>query len=730
MGTLNRREFSKVTLLAGMGFCLSAPLSRLYANKKSNDTSLEASVFVRIASDSTVLVIVPKSEMGQGITTVAAMLVAEELGVDPVKIVVESASYTREKSKSIGNQNTGGSTSVKDIWEPLRHAGAVAREMLLTAGAEKFNIDKTLCRISSGYFTTKGDRRCTIGELVEIASKLAVPRSINLKSENYQVLGKNVNRVDGSQVVNGTRVFSIDYKLEGMLYASVERCPHFGGKVESFDGSTVKAIDGVVDVVEVQKTGAGSQVRSGVAIVGKNYWTVEKARKHLTIKWDEPVDGGENSDQLSKQMFDLVSAAGRKIKEVGEPFDVVNAVGHVVTAQYEVPFVSHAQMEPMNCIAHVEPDKVTIWGPLQFPEWAVMGISRALGVKADTVTIHVLPIGGGFGRRINFDYAVEAALLSQKVNAPVKVIWTREDDFRRGFYRPAAVHRMYSELDEIGNPKTWYHHLVSTTINVWGNSSDPSNETLGGLAGDLVYSVPQMRTEYSGAKSLVNRGWWRSVEYSFNIFAVESFIDELAHAAKKDPLEYRLNLIKKRNPFDVTHPFWGTKTYDPARHARVLETVKAKADWMKNKKRSQGVATYCHFGLDAYIALVAEVIPANGLAFTVKKIIAIVDAGMIINPLGAKAQIEGGILFGLSAAMKEQITISDGAVVEGNFDKYYTLRMKEAPEIDIVFEQGSGKPGGLGELAVPVVAPAVANAIFAATGMRRRRLPLMGGKSE
>ncbi|HRX00156.1 MAG TPA: molybdopterin-dependent oxidoreductase, partial [Cyclobacteriaceae bacterium] len=530
--------------------------------------------------------------------------------------------------------------------------------------------------------------------------------------------------------VNGTRVFSIDYKLEGMLYASVERCPHFGGKVESFDGSTVKAIDGVVDVVEVQKTGAGSQVRSGVAIVGKNYWTVEKARKHLTIKWDEPVDGGENSDQLSKQMFDLVSAAGRKIKEVGEPFDVVNAVGHVVTAQYEVPFVSHAQMEPMNCIAHVEPDKVTIWGPLQFPEWAVMGISRALGVKADTVTIHVLPIGGGFGRRINFDYAVEAALLSQKVNAPVKVIWTREDDFRHGFYRPAAVHRMYSELDEIGNPKTWYHHLVSTTINVWGNSSDASNETLGGLAGDLVYPVPQIRTEYSAAKSLVNRGWWRSVEYSFNIFAVESFIDELAHAAKKDPVEYRLNLIKKRNPFDVTHPFWGTKTYDPARHARVLETVKAKADWMKNKKRSQGVATYCHFGLDAYIALVAEVIPANGLAFTVKKIIAIVDAGMIINPLGAKAQIEGGILFGLSAAMKEQITISDGAVVEGNFDKYYTLRMKEAPEIDIVFEQGSGKPGGLGELAVPVVAPAVANAIFAATGMRRRRLPLVGRKSE
>ncbi|HNP97128.1 MAG TPA: molybdopterin-dependent oxidoreductase, partial [Cyclobacteriaceae bacterium] len=616
------------------------------------------------------------------------------------------------------------------IWEPLRHAGAVAREMLLNAGAEKFNIDKTLCRISSGYFTTKDERRCTIGELIEIASKLEVPPRADLKTEDFEVLGRNVKRVDGSQVVNGTRVFSIDYKVEGMLYASVERCPHFGGKVESFDGSTVKAIDGIVDVVEVQKTGAGSQVRSGVAIVGKNYWTVEKARKHLTIKWDEPVDGGENSNQLSKQMFDLVSAAGRKVKEVGEPFDIVNAAGYVVTAQYEVPFVSHAQMEPMNCIAHVEPDKVTIWGPLQFPEWAVMGISRALGVKADTITVHVLPIGGGFGRRINFDYAVEAALISQKVNAPVKVIWTREDDFRHGFYRPAAVHRMHAELDEIGNPKTWYHHLVSTTINVWGNSSDASNETLGGLAGDLVYSVPQMRTEYSGAKSLVNRGWWRSVEYSFNIFAVESFIDELAHAAKKDPVEYRLNLIKKRNPFDVTHPFWGTKTYDPARHARVLETVKAKADWMKNKKRSQGVATYCHFGLDAYIALVAEVIPANGLAFTVKKIIAIVDAGMIINPLGAKAQIEGGILFGLSAAMKEQITISDGAVLEGNFDKYYTLRMKEAPEIDIVFEQGSGKPGGLGELAVPVVAPAVANAIFAATGMRRRRLPLMGRKSE
>ena len=711
-------------MLAGMGFCLSVPRSLFPFEGDSGDGVLEPSVFVRIDKNSAVNVNVPKSEMGQGISTVAAMLVAEELGVDPLTIRVESASYARSTSKAFGSQNTGGSTSVKDIWQPLRHAGAVAREMLVTAGSKRFGVDPSSCRIVSGWLTIDKINKCQIGELVDLAASLDPPENPVVRTENFELLGRSVRRLDSGQVVNGTRIFSIDFKMEGMLYASVERCPHFGGTIRSFDGSRAMNIEGVIDVVEVPKTGPGSQVRSGVAVIGKRYWTVEKARKELMITWDEPADGGERSEQLSLQMKELASGPGRKVKEVGDPFDLNNPTNNVVSAHYEVPFVSHAQLEPMNCAAHVQDGKVTVWGPLQFPEWAVMGISRALGVKADMVTVHVLPIGGGFGRRINFDYVVEAALISQKVNGPVKVIWTREDDFRHGFYRPAAVHRMSAEIDKAGNPTTWYHHLASTTINVWGNSSDPSNETLGGLAGDLIYPVPRYRTEYSGAKSVVTRGWWRSVEYSFNVFAVESFIDELAHAAKKDPIDYRLSLLEKQTRFDVTHPFWGTKTFDPSRQIHVLENVKTKSGWTNGKKGNYGVATYCHFGLDAYIALVAEITLIKDLEFRVKKILAVVDAGMIINPIGAKAQIEGGIIFGLSAALGEQITVKDSSVVEGNYDKYPILRMRDTPEVEIEFQQGSNKPGGLGELAVPVVAPAIANALFRATGIRKRHLPI------
>lgn len=730
---LTRREFSRIIALSGSGLTLGilfgipsgASANRLAAPQGENNFS--PSVFLSISTASVVTIHVPKSEMGQGIHTAAAMLIGEELGLDESRVVVETAPFNSTTSAKLGNQNTGGSTSIKDLWNPLRKAGATAREMLVGAAAKTWGVDRTECTVRQGTVRhALSGRSLSFGDLSAEAAKQEVPGDVQLKpSGNLSIIGTSKSRVEVRGIVTGSVQYGIDVDLPEMLYSVIARSPVYGGIVKSFDDMAVKSMPGIKAVVPVSSSAMGAKVRNGVAIVADSLWAALKGREALKVDWENGAGLEEDSGTISTRMREAASKDGRVMSKIGEPDQAFPEPTQRVESTYELPFLYHAQLEPMNCTARFKDGKCEIWGPLQFPEWAIGPIAQALGIKPADVTIHITQIGGGFGRRINFDYALEAAIVCKDLGVPVKVIWTREDDMRHGFFRPANLHNMVGLLDAGGSPLLWSHHIVSTTINVFGEGPNPSNECLGGGAGDFPYSVPNIKTMYSGVRSMITRGWWRSVEYSFNVFAMECFIDEMATAAKKDPVEFRLKLLESRPVFEVRHPFWGAKKSQPDRHAAVLRLAAEKTGWFAKRKPGHhlGVACLHHFGLDSFIAMVSDVSMVDGKV-RVNKVTAAVDCGVVVNPLGLKAQIEGGMVMGLSAALGEAITIKKGEVEQTRLSQYKLLRIGQAPEIEVHIIQGSQSPGGSGELSTPVTAPSLCNALFSASGTRVRKLPI------
>jgi isoquinoline 1-oxidoreductase beta subunit len=690
--------------------------------------------WLEIASDGGVKIWCGKSEMGQGVRTALPMIVAEELSCDWKSVRVLQA----DLDSKYGEQLTGGSLSVRTSYANLRQAGAAAREVLLIAAAGMWGIDRSECRVENGrILRAKSKDELTFAEVVGSASALPAPADPPLKSPaDFRIVGHSTPRTDTPLKVTGAAQFGIDVRVPGMLIASVERCPVYGGTVQRSNGEKIKSLPGVRGVVELKpvhlthqfgdKSGPGSRnyTNAGVAVLADSTWTALQARKELQVEWDEGVFARESSAALREQFKKLAAGPASVLRNDGDFDKAYDACAQTIEAIYEVPFLAHATMEPMNCTAHVHNGECELWAPTQIPGAAADSVAQALGITRDRVKVHVTFLGGGFGRRLIQDYAVEAALISRDAGVPVQVVWTREDDIQHDFYRPASYHVFKAGLDAAGKPQAWLHRAVSPSISVFYNGTGISP----GAAAEVnapdfpAYGVPNFRLEFARAESGMPLGYWRSVENSGNQFAISSFLDELAGAAGHDPLEFLLAVLGPPRKIDLGGD---NGVVDVGRRRRVIQLAAEKANWGKALPAGQGRGIAAHFGYGSYVAQVAEVSYDAAKGLRVQRVVCAIDCGLAVNPNGVKAQMESAINFGLAATLKSTITYDRGRVQQSNFHDYEVLRMSDAPpDIEVHIVASSDPPGGCGEPGVPPIAPAVGNALFAASGKRVRRLPI------
>jgi isoquinoline 1-oxidoreductase subunit beta len=728
---VNRREFLKKSAAGGaalvVGFYLPSDALGDQAEKQERKTPNPFNAWVRITPDDQVTLILGKSEMGQGVMTSLPMILAEELSVDWRKVKVEQA----PTDPKIYDHGTGGSGSISGSWSPLRRAGAAAREMLIAAAAQRWNVSPDTCQAKDGG-VIHGARKdfFKYGELVEAAAKLPIPdfKTVPLKnSDDFTLVGHDTRRVEAHDKVSGAAKFGIDSRMPGMLYVVIARCPVFGGKPAKFDATKAKAVPGVRDVVAIDAVGPGAFTAGGVAVLADSSWAAIQGRRALQITWDEGPNTGESSEGLRKQFLENASKPGKVVRNDGDADAALKVATKKVEATYEFPFASHACMEPMNCTVHIRADGAEAWVPTQAPQWAqdiIVGVSK---LPRESVIVHTTLMGGGFGRRYQGDFVMEAAQVAKAAGKPVMVLWTREDDLQHDFYRPASYHKMWGAVDAQGNVSAWKHFQTSTSIAaMWReNGSEKPEQGEFGTAAFIPYTTQNFRLEYALAKSSVPRAWWRSVEHSTSGFVVESFVDELAAAAGKDPLEFRLGLIgDARKIPDFTSA--EDKPLDTARLKGVLQLAAEKAGWGKPLPKGIGHGIAGYYSFETYTAAVAEASVQNG-EVKVHRLVYAVDCGRPVNPDGVRAQVESAAVYGLTAALKSPITIDRGRVEQANFNDYEMMRINEAPKTEVHVVMSKEEPTGIGEPGLPVVAPAVCNAIFAATGKRIRRLPIRAG---
>jgi len=707
-----------------VGFRLSARTFAGQAAEQEKKTPNPFDAWVRITPDNRVTLILGKSEMGQGIMTALPMILAEELCVDWKNVKVEQAP-TNPKIYELG---TGGSGSVAGSWLPLRRAGAAAREMLIAAAAEKWEVGADTCKAVDGQVVHGNPKRyLSYGELVEAAAKLPIPNfnTVPLKnSDDFTLVGHDTRRYEARVKASGSAIFGIDSRVPAMMFAVVARCPVFGGKLVSFDAAKAKAVPGVRDVIAFETSGRGASTTGGVAVLAVNSWAAMQGRNALEVKWDFGPATRESSAGLHEQFLANAAKPGKIVRNDGDADAVLASSAKKIEAAYEFPFAAHACMEPMNCTVHIRPDGAEAWVPTQAPQWAQAVIAEAAKLPPEKVIVHTTLMGGGFGRRYQADFVMEAAQVAKAAGKPVMVLWTREDDMQHDFYRPASYHKMQGALDANGNLAAWKHFQTSTSIAAkWRqNGAEKPEQGEFGTGSTIPYLTPNIRIEYSLAESSVPRAWWRSVEHSTSGFVVESFIDELAAAAGQDPLAFRLKLIgadRKIPLFDAEKE----PPLDTARLKGVLRLAAEKAGWGKPLPKGQGRGIAAFYSFDSYTAAVAEVSMKNGAA-KLDRLVYAVDCGRPINPEGIRAQVESAAIYGLSAASYDAITISGGRVEQANFNDYQMPRMNDAPKTEVHVVMSKEEPTGIGEPGLPVMAPAMCNAIFAATGKRLRRLPI------
>ncbi len=664
--------------------------------------------FIHIAPDNTVTVMVHKSEMGQGVYTSIPMLIAEELECDWKSVRVEPAPVAPVYANPMfGVQATGGSTSVRSEWDRMREVGAAAREMLLCAAAETWNVDRAGCRAQEGRVVHRSGKAITYGELAEKASKLPIPKDVPLKDpSSFKIIGKPTGRLDTPPKVDGKAAFGSDARMPGMLVALVARCPVFGGKVKGFDAADAKAVPGVREVVEIP---------SGVAVVADGFWQAKKGRDALKVEWDEGPFARFSTDSIRDEYRRLATSPGTQARKDGDPEKAMASAYRKVTAEYEVPYLAHADMEPLSCAIDFRPDAADVWAGTQAQTINREDAARVLGLAPEKVCLHTMYLGGGFGRRGNphSDYVVMAAEVAKAVNKPVKVVWTREDDTKGGFYRPFWYEKVEGGLDEAGRPVAWRHTIVGQsimrgTLYAERRIKDDIDATSVEGAADMPYEIPNVFVGLHSPELAVTVQWWRSVGHSQNGFVVESFMDEMAFAAGKDPYEFRRALLAR-------HP----------RHGAVLDLAAQKAGWGTplSEGRSRGISLCESYG--SIVCEVAEVTAAPSGDVRVHRVVCAVDCGRTVNPSTIEAQMESGIVFGLSAALYGAITIKDGRVEQANFNDYPVLRIDVMPEVEVHIVPSARDPGGVGEPGTAPIAAAVTNAVFAGTGRRIRRLPIM-----
>ena len=729
---VNRRDFLKSTAATGaalvIGFHLSGSASALAASAEDQEKKSvnPFDAWIRIAPDNQVTLIVGKSEMGQGIMTALPMILAEELSLDWKQVKIEQA----PTNPKIYDHGTGGSGSINGAYLPMRQAGAAAREMLVTAAAQHWNVNRDTCHPQNGG-VLHGARKqfLTYGELADAASKLPLPdlKTVPLKnSSDFTIVGHDRNRYEALAKSSGTAQFGIDARPTGLVYAVIARCPVFGGKAAKFDATKAKAVPGVQSVFAIDPVGEGAFTAGGVVVVAANSWAAMQGRKALDITWDEGPHANESTESLRKQFVDNASKPGKPTVNQGDVDAALASAHKKIEAVYELPFAAHACMEPMNCTVQIGPDRAEAWVPTQAPQWAQDVIAGVTKLPHESVSVHTTLMGGAFGRRYQADFVMEAAQVAKQIgNKPVMVLWTREDDMQHDFYRPASYHRFEGAVDENKNIAAWKHFQTSTSIAaVWSkDGQEKPDQSEFATAAFIPYQTKNYRVDYTLAKSGVPRAWWRSVEHSSSGFVVECFVDELATAAGADPLEFRLRMIgDDRKIPDATNPKEG-KPLDTARLKGVLKLAAEKAEWSKPLPSGifRGIAGYYSF--ESYTAGVAEVSIKDG-NIKVHRIVYAVDCGRAINPTGVAAQVEGAAIYGLSAALHDAITINRGRVEQSNFNDYQMPRINETPKIEVHIVQSTEDPTGIGEPGLPVIAPAVCNAVFAATGKRLRRLPI------
>jgi isoquinoline 1-oxidoreductase subunit beta len=705
MSPLSRREFVAAGVAAGAGLVIGFYLPHGEGSKKE---SFSPNAYLRITPDNKITIVVARSEMGQGVRTALPMILAEELEADWKQIEIEQAGA----STLFGDQTTGGSASIRTTWDPMRKAGAASREMLISAAALTWGVPRSTCTAESSQIKHAATNRAfSYGDLAGKASTLPIPTDVPLKqSKDYKIVGQRLPRVDSPSKVKGEATFGIDFRLPGMKYALLSRCPTIGGKVSSFDDKDSKKISGVSYVGKISD--------SAVAVVADSVWGAMEGRRVLNVSWDD----GPNKDlNTAAVMASLKQGATKKPASMYLAGDPAKASGRTISAEYTLPFMAHAPMEPGNCTAHYQGSKCELWAPTQVPQDCRDSVAPAVGLDPDQVKVNVTLMGGGFGRRLEHDYAVEAALVSKAIGAPVKVIWTREDDMRFSTYRPASLHQLSAELDGSGFPVALTHRLIAPSIS--GQKGQPVPN---GVDPDLpdeagpVYGLPNYSIEYVMTETPVPLGWMRSVYALQAAFALESFIDELAVAAGKDPLQFRLHLLAKDQDLQ-----YFTTTWHTARMRGVLQLAAEKAGWDKPLPAGHFRGIACFGCFASYMAEVIEITMENDQP-RVHRVVAAVDCGQVINPAILEQQIQGGIVYGLGNALRAKITIEKGRVVQGNFDDYAPLRMEETPAVEVYSVPSAEVPTGIGEPSVPPIAPALCNAIYAATKKRIRMLPILG----
>jgi isoquinoline 1-oxidoreductase beta subunit len=708
-GGVSRRTFLVTSAAAGGGLLLGFHLPRLVGAKAeaASADNFAPNAFIRLRPDDSVTLVMPQVEMGQGTYTSMSMLIAEELEVDLAQVSVEAAPPDDKlyANSLLGFQVTGGSTSVMAWWEPLRRAGAVARIMLINVAASDWNVDPASCRAEKGevIHPATGLRR-KYGELADAAAKLPMPENVVLKDpKDFTLIGTSAKRVDTPDKVNGKAIFGIDAMIPGMKFATVAACPVFGGKLASVDDSNAMAIKGVRQVVRLD---------NAVAVVGDHMWAATQGLAALDIDWDEGPNAMLSTADIVQQMEIESQKPGVVARKEGDTAKGLESSAKKIEAVYEMPFLAHAAMEPMNCTVHVTPDGCEIWVGIQVVARAQATAAQVTGLPPEKVQVHNHLIGGGFGRRLDVDGVTQAVAIAKQVEGPVKVVWSREEDIQHDVYRPYYYDRFAAGLDAKGVPVAWSHRVTASSIVArWLPPAFKDGldfDAVEGAAKEMPYSIPNILVDYVRHEPPgLTTGWWRGVGPTHNIFVVESFIDELAAAAKQDPVEYRRALLSKS-----------------PRVLGVLNLAAEKADWGQSPPPGIGRGVSVLFAMGSYLSQIADVEVSKDGEVMVRRVVCAVDCGQIVNPDTIVAQIEGGILFGISAALWGEITLKGGRVEQHNFNDYRVLRINETPLIEVHLVKSTEPPGGIGEPGTVGIAPALANAIFAATGKRIRKLPI------
>ena len=703
----SRRTFLVTSAAAGGGLLLGVYLPRsIGAKAQVADGIFAPNAFLRIRPDDSITLIMPQVEMGQGTYTSMSMLIAEELEVDLVKVILEAAPPSDKlyANPLLGFQVTGGSTSVPGFWEPLRRAGATARVMLIQAAAVQWSVDPASCRAEKGEVVSPTGQRLNYGALVDAEAKLPVPDKVALKDpKDFTLIGTPAKRLDTPEKVNGKAKFGIDAMIPGMKFATVAACPVFGGKLKSVNDSKAIAIKGVHQVVRID---------NAVAVVGDHMWAAMQGLAALDIEWDEGPNANVSTESIVEQMARASQHDGVVARSDGDVAKSMPTAAKRIDAVYEMPFLAHAAMEPMNCTVHVTKDSCDIWVGIQVVSRAQATAAEVTGLPPERIQMHNHLIGGGFGRRLDVDGITQAVAIAKQVDGPVKIVWSRKEDIQHDVYRPYYYDRFTAGFDAQDRLVAYHHRVTGSSILArWAppafvNGLD--EDAINGAAKEMPYAIPNILVDYVRDEPPgLTTGWWRGVGPTHNVFVVESFIDELAVETKKDPVEFRRSLLGKQ-----------------PRVLGVLNLVAEKAGWGTSLPDSVGRGVSVQFAMGTYLSQVAEVEVSKEGEVKVRRVVCAVDCGQIVNPDTIVAQIEGGIIFGISAALWGEITLRGGRVEQHNFNDYRVLRINETPLIEVHLVKNTEAPGGIGEPGTIGVAPAMANAIFAVTGKRVRKLPI------